>query len=72
MGFMGTPTNSAWKNLVPKWTFTEFMYHSELIYRVLNNKLTPELNKYVDLARSELEYAWDIDLPKPKGRFSHL
>ena len=46
------------------------MYHSELIFRVLNNKLTPELNKYVDLARSELEYAWDIDLPKPKGRFS--
>ena len=45
------------------------MYHSELIFRVLNNKLTPELNKYVDLARSELEYAWDIDLPKPEGRF---
>nr|UOW59931.1 SonI [Paraconiothyrium archidendri] len=53
-------------NLVPKWTFTEFMYHSELIFRVLNNKLTPELNKYVDLAKSELEYAWDLDLPKPE------
>ena len=50
----------------------DFMFDSELVFRVLNNKLTPELNKYVDLAKTELDYAWDLDLPKPKGKFTHL
>ncbi|KAK2596421.1 hypothetical protein N8I77_013312 [Diaporthe amygdali] len=51
-------------NLVPKWTWAEFMYDSDLIVRVLNGQLNRNLPKYVDIARSELEYAWDIEIPQ--------
>ncbi|OJJ05788.1 hypothetical protein ASPVEDRAFT_32144 [Aspergillus versicolor CBS 583.65] len=55
-------------NLVPRWTWTQFMMDSDLIVRVLNSKLTPDLTKFVELARTELEYAWEIDVPKPDSK----
>lgn len=49
------------------------MMESDLHVKVLNSKLNPDLKKYVDVARSELEYAWHIDIPQPerKCRFLH-
>ena len=43
------------------------MMESNLHLKVLNSKLNPDLKKYVDVARSELEYAWHIDTPQPEG-----
>lgn len=43
------------------------MYDSDLIVRVLNGQLNRNLPKYVDIARSELEYAWDIEIPQTDG-----
>lgn len=44
------------------------MLESDLHVRVLNSKLNPELAKYLDIARSELDYGWEIDVPQPLGR----
>ncbi|ROW08498.1 hypothetical protein VMCG_03255 [Cytospora schulzeri] len=52
-------------NLVPRWTWTQVMMHSDLHVNVLNGKLNPDLPKYIDIASSELEYAWNIDVPQP-------
>ena len=48
-------------------TWVSAVAESDIIVKVLNNKLTPELNKYIDVAKSELEYGWHIDLPQPDG-----
>ncbi|KAI1127654.1 cytochrome P450 [Nemania abortiva] len=52
-------------NLVPRWTWTQVMMDSDLHVNVLNAKLNPELPKYIDIAGRELEYAWNIDVPRP-------
>lgn len=36
--------------------------------RVINNKLTPDLPKYLDIARGELEFAWHEEVPQPHGK----
>ncbi|KAI0436660.1 cytochrome P450 [Xylaria telfairii] len=54
-------------NLVPKWTWTQVMMDSDLHVNVLNAKLNPELPKYIDIAGRELNYAWNIDVPRPKN-----
>jgi len=56
-------------NLVPRWTWTEVMMESDLHVKVLNTKLNPDLQKYVDIARSEMEWAWEKDVPQPEGAF---
>lgn len=43
------------------------MLESNLHVKVLNSKLNPHLKKYIDLAKSELEYAWHIEIPQPEG-----
>lgn len=40
---------------------------SDLHVDVLNGKLNPELAKYVEIAHSELDYAWPIDVPRPQN-----
>lgn len=40
---------------------------TNLHIRVLSNKLTPELSRYLDISRSELEYAWDLEVPQADG-----
>lgn len=44
------------------------MMDSDLHVSVLNAKLNPDLAKYMDIAHSELEYGWDIDVPKPESK----
>ena len=44
------------------------MTESNLHFRVIQNKLIAELPKYLDIAKTELEYAWPIDVPNPEGR----
>lgn len=56
------------QNLVPEWTWTQVMMDSDLHVSVLNAKLNPDLAKYMDIAHSELEYGWDIDVPKPESK----
>lgn len=51
-------------NFVPEWTGMEFAMETNLHIRVLSNKLTPELSRYLDISRSELEYAWDLEVPQ--------
>ena len=48
------------------------MMESDLHVKVLNSKLNPELKKYVDVAMSDLEYAWHMDLPQPEGKYRIL
>lgn len=59
---------SSCQNFIPRWTWTAFMFKSELHYDVLRNKMNPELKKYVDMASMEMEYAWETDVPKPDGK----
>ncbi|OTB02044.1 hypothetical protein M426DRAFT_63005 [Hypoxylon sp. CI-4A] len=51
-------------NFIPEWTWMTFAMESNLHIRVLNSKLTPELSRYLDIARSELDYAWDLEVPQ--------
>ncbi|KAI1337309.1 cytochrome P450 [Xylariaceae sp. FL0016] len=53
-------------NLGHKWTYTTVMTESNLHFRVIQNKLIAELPKYLELARTELDYGWDIDVPHPE------
>ena len=46
------------------------MMNSDLHVHVLNAKLNPELSKYVEIAHTELDYGWDIDVPKPDSKHS--
>ncbi|KAI1433455.1 cytochrome P450 [Xylaria sp. CBS 124048] len=50
-------------NLGHKWTYTTIMTESNLHFRVIQNKLIAELHKYLDIAKTELDYAWAIDVP---------
>jgi hypothetical protein len=43
------------------------MIESNLHFRVLQNKLTAELPKFLDIAKTEMEYGWPIDIPQPEG-----
>lgn len=43
------------------------MIESNLHFRVLQNKLTAELPKYLDIAKTELDYGWPQDIPQPDG-----
>ncbi|KAF1994165.1 cytochrome P450 [Amniculicola lignicola CBS 123094] len=52
-------------NLVCDYTYTNIMIESDLHFRVIQNKLAPELSKYLDIAKTELEYGWAIDIPQP-------
>ncbi|KAF2191565.1 cytochrome P450 [Zopfia rhizophila CBS 207.26] len=60
------------RNLVDKWTYTTLMIESNLHIRVLQNKLTAELTKYLDIAKTELEYGWPLDIPQPEGKLLRL
>ncbi|KAI1470984.1 cytochrome P450 [Daldinia caldariorum] len=51
-------------NLVHRWTHTTLMMESDLHFRVLQNKLTAELPKYLDMAIEEAEYGWALDVPQ--------
>ncbi|KAI1213723.1 cytochrome P450 [Annulohypoxylon truncatum] len=53
-------------NLGHKWTHTTIMTESNLHFRVIQNKLIPELPKYLDIAKEELDYAWEIEIPHSK------
>lgn len=43
------------------------MMESNLHFKVVMNKLTPDLWKYMDLAKAEVDYGFPIDVPQPKG-----
>lgn len=44
------------------------MMESSLHFRAVQNKLTPDLFKYMEIAKSELDHAWLNDVPQPDGR----
>ena len=48
------------------------MIESNLHFRVLQNKLTAELPKYLDIAKTELDYGWPIDIPQPDGKVENI
>lgn len=48
------------------------MVESNLHFRVLQNKLTAELPKYLDIAKTELDYGWAQDIPQPDGSSSRF
>jgi hypothetical protein len=60
-------TNICTQNLVHRWTYTTLMIESNLHFRVVQNKLIAELPKFLDIAKTELEYGWPIDIPQPEG-----
>jgi hypothetical protein len=46
------------------------MTESNLHFRVVQNKLTPELPKYLDIIKKELDEIWSDDIPDPEGNAS--
>lgn len=44
------------------------MMDGDLHFRVASNKLNPELYRYVDKARLEFDYGWQIDAPICDGK----
>lgn len=59
------------KNMGGKYTRSNILTDSNLHFRVVQNKLTPELNRYLAMAKDELDYAWDIDMPQSEGKPSY-
>lgn len=45
------------------------MTESNLHFRVIQNKLTAELPKYLDIAKEELDYGWNIEVPHSQGTY---
>ncbi|TRX92243.1 hypothetical protein FHL15_006858 [Xylaria flabelliformis] len=56
------------QNIGHKWTGTDFMAESHLHFRALQNKLSAELPKYLDVAKAELDHVWGIEVPSPQAR----
>ncbi|KHN93731.1 Cytochrome P450 [Metarhizium album ARSEF 1941] len=52
-------------NLFRSWPWASVIRDSDLHVAVLTRKLNPEVSKYADLAHEELEYGWQVDVPKP-------
>jgi len=57
------------QNFGHKYTDITALAESNIHFRVVQNKLTPELPKYLDIARTELEFGWPMDVPQPDGNF---
>lgn len=55
------------QNMVPKWTYSEFMMKSDLQFRVLLQRVNPSLYKYLDIAQEEMDYGWSVDMPQSQG-----
>ncbi|KAJ8128392.1 hypothetical protein O1611_g5244 [Lasiodiplodia mahajangana] len=51
------------ENLLPRWTSIDTITESNLHIRAVQNKLIVELHKYLDIAQTELNYAWPINVP---------
>ncbi|KAI1337313.1 cytochrome P450 [Xylariaceae sp. FL0016] len=51
-------------NLVHNWTYSSFLEHSDLHFRVIERKLAPELPKYLLLAKEEMHCIWDTIMPQ--------
>jgi hypothetical protein len=43
---------------------------SNVHFRVLLQKVTPELPKFLAITSKELEYGWAIDMPQPEGSYN--
>ncbi|KFA70664.1 Atr4 [Stachybotrys chartarum IBT 40288] len=50
--------------MTPKWTWLQPAADSDLVTRVLLTKLNPDLQKYVDITRLELDSAFKSDFPR--------
>ncbi|KAI1111651.1 cytochrome P450 [Nemania sp. NC0429] len=59
-------TRAQAENLQYKWTYSASITESDLHIRVIKNKLATELYKYLDVAKTELDYAWSIDVPSSR------
>lgn len=53
--------------MTPKWTWLQPAADSDLVTRVLLTKLNPDLQKYVDITRLELDSAFKSDFPRHDG-----
>ncbi|RYP36412.1 hypothetical protein DL767_003375 [Monosporascus sp. MG133] len=53
------------QNLGHKWTFLTHVTESNLHFRVVSNKLTPDLPKYLEGIRKELDEVGADELPRP-------
>lgn len=53
------------QNLGHKWTFLTHVTESNLHFRVVSNKLTPDLPKYLESIRKELDEVWTDEIPRP-------
>lgn len=43
------------------------MLKSYLMNHALNDRLTPHLDKYLESARTESDWAWDLVMPEAEG-----
>ncbi|EFQ94124.1 hypothetical protein PTT_08282 [Pyrenophora teres f. teres 0-1] len=57
-------THAQAANLCAQYTHVDFLFHSDLLLRVVNNKLTPNLNMYVNWAQEEMNEAFHSNMPR--------
>jgi hypothetical protein len=64
----GSLTNPK-QNVIPRYTYAQLFPDSDLHFRVVRQKLgvVKENNKYFFLARSELNFGWERDIPQSTG-----
>lgn len=53
------------QNLGHKWTYLTHMTESNLHFRVVQNKLTPDLPMYLEGIKKELDEIWADEIPSP-------
>jgi hypothetical protein len=55
--------------MIPRWTYSELLVRSSVHFRVLLREVTPSLSKYLDIAHDELQYGWQLDMPKHTSQY---
>ncbi|KAF2967351.1 hypothetical protein GQX73_g6208 [Xylaria multiplex] len=54
------------QNIGHKWTQSTVLTESHLHFRAVQTKLGAELPKFLDIVKGELDYAWELHMPKSK------
>ncbi|RDA93521.1 hypothetical protein CP533_4001 [Ophiocordyceps camponoti-saundersi (nom. inval.)] len=57
-------------NFAPRWNSIHFLLSSRLHIEVLKQKLNPQLFHHVALANEELDFRWNLDIPRTDGKSS--
>lgn len=57
--------------MLGKYSYSTFLLDSDQHVRVLQNHLTPNLKTFLSRASEEMEYSFEVDVPRPNGTLFH-